>query len=306
MSNTISATPPTCETAGSLVIPAQTGVVFSGGANGDGPGDYTIVASAAPGYTLTAPFSQSISVLPKLSVDSESCITLVVLTDPHESTCDNATTDTQFTSWIFVSGTTHVTYTYKETGTSGPGTVLSDGYNSVAPGLYTVTATADSGYSFAGGSPKSWDFNVLDPSTSLDCNTLPAWDANAVAHDQVCSAGKTVSGYIQVSFITEPGFENRVHYFIGNTELTSAKTNLAPGHYTVTAAVDPAHPDDTINPPSEWSLTIAAASTVCGDLTTLALTGFTGTAGLLFAGSLIFLGGIGVYMRRRYGVKSAE
>ncbi len=59
-----SATPPTCTEAGKLVIPTQTGVVFSGGANGAGPGTYTIVAAAAPGYTLTAPYSKTITVLP--------------------------------------------------------------------------------------------------------------------------------------------------------------------------------------------------------------------------------------------------
>ncbi len=48
-----SASDPTCEADGALVIPEVPNVIFSGGANGDGPGNYNITAAAASGFTLT-------------------------------------------------------------------------------------------------------------------------------------------------------------------------------------------------------------------------------------------------------------
>lgn len=62
-----SATAPTCDAAGSLVVPAQTGIVWSGGSNGDGPGSYTLVATAAEGYTLSGQSVFPVTVLPKKS-----------------------------------------------------------------------------------------------------------------------------------------------------------------------------------------------------------------------------------------------
>ena len=59
-----STTPPTCLAAGTLVIPSQEGITFSGGTNGDGPGTYTIKATANAGYVLTAPYSKTLTVLP--------------------------------------------------------------------------------------------------------------------------------------------------------------------------------------------------------------------------------------------------
>ena len=68
---TIAAVPtsqdPTCSVDGKLVLPAPpTGITWQGGANGDGPGTYTIVAKVAAGYTLNgAQDSWVIQVLPK-------------------------------------------------------------------------------------------------------------------------------------------------------------------------------------------------------------------------------------------------
>ncbi len=58
-----SATDPDCDTDGSLVIPAQTGIEWNY-ANGAGPGTYNLVASAADGYVLSAPYSTTVTVLP--------------------------------------------------------------------------------------------------------------------------------------------------------------------------------------------------------------------------------------------------
>ena len=60
-------TDPTCDVAGTLVVPAQTGIVWTGGANGDGPGTYNLVATPAAGYTLTGETKWTIMVPPMKS-----------------------------------------------------------------------------------------------------------------------------------------------------------------------------------------------------------------------------------------------
>ena len=62
-----SATLATCEAAGTLVLPAQAGVIWSGGTNGAGPGSYDLVATAADGYTLTGQAEWTIVVPPMKS-----------------------------------------------------------------------------------------------------------------------------------------------------------------------------------------------------------------------------------------------
>src|SRR5690606_17678901 len=57
-----SATPATCDVDGTLVLPQQEGIAWTGGTNGAGPGTYTIVATAAEGYVLTAPYSKTVTV----------------------------------------------------------------------------------------------------------------------------------------------------------------------------------------------------------------------------------------------------
>jgi hypothetical protein len=73
-----SATAPTCDADGALVVPNTANITWSGGTNGDGPGTYTLVATPASGYTLNgAQDTWVIQVLPKgtdLSCGPPPCI----------------------------------------------------------------------------------------------------------------------------------------------------------------------------------------------------------------------------------------
>ncbi len=62
-----SATPATCVAAGKLVVPAQTGIIWSGGTDGAGVGTYNLVAKPADGYTLTGKTEWTIVVPPMKS-----------------------------------------------------------------------------------------------------------------------------------------------------------------------------------------------------------------------------------------------
>ncbi|MDQ1553494.1 MAG: hypothetical protein QOK46_572, partial [Microbacteriaceae bacterium] len=125
--------------------------------------------------------------------------------------------------------------------------------------------------------------------------------ASASATNQVCNAGSTTSGFISVVFFADD--PSAVQYFIGDRELTTANTAVAPGTYTVTAV--PRDPNDTIDGTSTWTLTVAAVGTVCGELTTLAFTGVNGNnlGGMLMLGMFLLIGGAGVYTSTRVRIR---
>src|SRR5690606_33330182 len=64
---TPSFTEATCSVAGTLVVPAQDGIVWTGGGNGAGPGTYARVATAVDGYTLTGQTEWTVTVPPMQS-----------------------------------------------------------------------------------------------------------------------------------------------------------------------------------------------------------------------------------------------
>lgn len=64
-----SASAATCDADGKLVLPAQAGIVWSGGTNGAGPGSYDLVAKPAAGYTLSGQTKWTIVVPEKKSGD---------------------------------------------------------------------------------------------------------------------------------------------------------------------------------------------------------------------------------------------
>ena len=113
---------------------------------------------------------------------------------------------------------------------------------------------------------------------------------------QTCSSSGAVSGYITI----DP--TDFLSYFVGTTQLVSARTAFAPGTYVVTVV---APPGDTIDGPSSYTVTITKASTSCGNLdpqslTTLAYTGFdSGSGYLAVAFAFLVLGAALVFTARR-------
>ena len=66
------ATDPTCEAGGALVLPVTEGVSYSSTPAGTGPGTYTVTATAEPGYEINGPTEFEITVLPQRT--EEQCI----------------------------------------------------------------------------------------------------------------------------------------------------------------------------------------------------------------------------------------
>jgi hypothetical protein len=143
---------------------------------------------------------------------------------------------------------------------------------------------------------------------------LPVWHDGAVGTDAVCTAHgmlgtitvthfasevDAVTGIPEVSYTVV----NDVTHRVTNLGTAISTINVAPGHYTVTAAVKPG--DGVVGSQLVFPITIAAAAVVCGD-TSLAFTGGTiGWFGFVLAGGMLFLGIAFLLMRRRQN-RSAE
>jgi hypothetical protein len=179
-------------------------------------------------------------------------------------------------------------------------TELTSATTNEAPGTYTVTAEPRYPNETILGT-NSWTLTVAAAGT--DCGELPtyaAFDASASATNQLCTAGSTTSGFISVVFPADD--PSAVQYFIGDRELTSANTAVAPGTYTVTAVTRDA--TDTILGQSSWTLTVAAVAAACGELTTLAFTGVNGNlGGMLMLAMFLLIAGAGVYTSTRVRIR---
>ncbi|WP_349903867.1 hypothetical protein [Parafrigoribacterium humi] len=210
--------------------------------------------------------------------------------------------------YIATNGTSDITYTIVGT---APNTFINipnaPAKSVVPPGEYRVTVASKSGKQIDGDSGP-WLRTVQPFAGTCEFNQqLPTdadWTANARATSQSCSAGGVASGYISVDFVQEPGFQDRVQYFVGATELTSSRTDMAPGTYTVTAK--PRVAGDGVQP-SSWTVTIGAVdAAICGQLTTLPFTGPADEGGVLILAIGLLAAGtalcVSVQARRRGSV----
>lgn len=162
------------------------------------------------------------------------------------------------------------------------------------PGAYHVTGAAtvdvtaepvDSTWGFAAGATTEWPLVFTTP---LDCiPTLADQPTNATAQDEVCRSGVSGGGSITVGQVGGVDFSKVVDYFIDGAPVTQITTPLAAGTYTVTAKPQG---KDGLDGPSSWVLTIHAATAICGDLTTLALTGTDDRGWIVLAVILLQLG----------------
>jgi hypothetical protein len=159
----------------------------------------------------------------------------------------------------------------------------------VEPGTYTVTITANPGYTYV-GEP---ELELVVEAADCELPVFAVWDANASAVSEQCPPSGTTPtpGYIDVVF--PEGAESAVQYFLGGTELTASRTEVEPGTYTVTAV--PRVPEDSILGDTTWTLTVTSAT--CA-LPTLAATGTDTASGLGIGAGLLMLGGTLTLMRR--------
>ncbi len=229
----------------------------------------------------------------KTEEEIEECLlTFPLDTDPEYSVCGIDDERTEFAIWVRVDFVANVEYRI-----SGPGldNVLftSEFMELTQIGEYIVKAKAINGYTLDPLAEIEWTYNVGDSSQEECIPTLAEpWPANATASNAACVDGRNVSGAITVVFPL--GAEDRVRYFVGETELTSVKTAFAPGKYTVKAV--PGYDGDSIAGQDEWELEVLAAADLC----TLALTGSeSAPVGLSLGAGMLLLGALALYLRRR-------
>lgn len=236
-------------------------------------GTYRVDVSAKPGFVLTGADSWPLS---ELVLPPVHCATITPLA-ASITTALGCKTDG--------------TYTLPQQN----GVTWKVGGISTIPGTYPVTSAStvdvtaepvDSTWGFPAGATTEWPLVFTAP---LDCGipTLADQPTNATAQDETCSAGGASEGSITVGQVGGVDFSKVVDYFIDGVPVTQTTTALAAGTYTVTAKPQGT---DGLDGLSKWVLTISAATAVCGDLKTLALTGVNDMGWIVFAIILLQFG----------------
>lgn len=209
-----SATNPTCTVDGSLVVPSQTGIVWSGGTNGAGPGTYDLVASAAPGYTLSGTTTWTIVV--KAKGVGVNCVEAV---KPTLTVAEcNPTSGALVSAYITIPTTANLAYSMNGGAPFTPGQKVN-----LAAGTHTVNVVATNGYTNTG--PSSFTIEV----SAFDCNKAVKPQVTQAVCD--VASNTLTSGYITIP-TTTPGLEYRITGVNGGAAL-SGNVPLAAGTYTV-------------------------------------------------------------------------
>lgn len=270
---------------GSIMVDLQPGLVYSITGVGNSvaipvvttaitslpAGTYLVSVAAKTGFVLTGADSWplTLTVLPP-----EHCETITPIT-PTVTTQLGCTTDGIYTL------PQQDGVVWKVDGV----TTIPDEYHVTGAATLDVTAEpADSSWGFTVGATTEWPLVFTAP---LDCiPTLADQPTNATAQDEVCGSPGS-GGSITVGQVGGVDFSKVVDYFIDGVPVTQATTHVAAGTYTVTAKPQGT---DGLDGPSSWVLTVHAASAVCGDLTTLALTGVDNRGWIVLAVILLQLG----------------
>jgi hypothetical protein len=156
--------------------------------------------------------------------------------------------------------------------------------------------------------PNTFTIHIGAATGDCQLDTFALFNAGATFAPATCRGSDGTSGTI--TFVTTAG---EVDYTITNlatqvtTDLgtTTSSLKVAAGSYSIAAKV--VHTGDTISEFSAASgtlptITVAAVTTICSTLQTLAFTGVTSPGlGIALAGSMLILGLAGLFVRRRYG-----
>jgi len=235
-------------------------------------GSYRVDVAAQPGYVLTGAASWPLT---EIVLPPEHCETITPIA-ATVTTALGCTTDGVYTlpqqngvAWK-VNGVPTIPGAYHVTGAT----------------TVDVTAEpADATWGFPVDATTEWSLVFTAPQGCLP--TLVDQPTNATAQDAVCGADGSSKGSITVGQVDGVDFSKVVDYFIDGVPVTQTTTPLAAGTYTVTAKPQG---KDGLDGPSSWVLTIHAATAVCGDLTTLALTGVDNMGWIVLAIILLQLG----------------
>jgi hypothetical protein len=250
---------PTCDAHGTLPpLPMTTGVTYMWDRAFDGPGTYTLTATANEGYVFAAGVTTSwmVTVAPQLtgpSCDEGEDVVITVVAGPAAPgapTCDADGTLPPLPM------TTGVTYSWDR---------VFDG-----PGTYTLTAVADEGYVFAPGVTTSWTVAVGAQLTGPYCEEGGSIVITVVAAPVAPGAPTCdMAGTLPSLPMT-----------VGVTYVWD-RTFTGPGTYTLTAMADAGY-EFAPGVTTSWTVTVAAKLT--GEVCTGTLGGTT-TGGTVTTGT---------------------
>lgn len=258
-------------------------------------GSYSLVVTAEPGYFIAGGGTTEtilITVAPAVDCDDLTVIPLDPFASPEEclaGSLEGEKTDGTITivkaehvTWQISNDVDGIKHAVDTSGT-GPNFVFS-----YPAGSYHVWATADPGYFLT--TPTSFALTVHAPTLDCDLPTHAELPTGASWTQQVCTA----TGVVDPTITVEPFVG--VSYFLDGVKMTQTTVTVKPGSYTLTAAAD--DPTNTVTT-SAWPTIVlaAASSSLCGDLTTLALTGETPVGWLVLAIVLLQAGLVLVAIR---------
>jgi len=292
-------------------IPAHLTYVFNGAPVKQGDsfelskGDYQLVVTAEDGYFITGADSEETYTItvgaPATDCDDLTTIPTDPFASPQECVANPVVGGPEVTDGtITIVYAQHVTWEISDdadgirhavTVTPTGNVVGHAGWNRFvyAPGQYHVWATADAGH-FLHATPSSTvpvtevSFANVVKKPTFNCQLPDHADLPAEASwtNQVCSTGGLIDP--TVTIVPSVG----VTYFLDGKALTQTVTTVKPGTYVLTAEAD--DPDNTVSQTWPPLVLTAAASALCGDLTTLALTGETPGGWLIAAVLLLQVG----------------
>ncbi|QEO09091.1 hypothetical protein [Protaetiibacter larvae] len=163
-------------------------------------------------------------------------------------------------------------------------------------GITEATLSVNPSMTVALSYPDATPSCVTDP--PHDPPTLGVFPTNAVLAEQ-CDAGRGVLTLGQVDGVS---FFEDVNYFVDGVAATSSTVLLAPGSHDVTVRTK--LPTDGLDGPSAWRVVVTGGQ-VCGELTTLALTGADGLWVAALAG-LFLAAGVVIVVASRVRTRRAE
>jgi hypothetical protein len=289
----------------------------TGPVTGLAAGTYTVSVVAAPGYLLDPAVKASWPfTIPLAAVD---CIQKTPKVTSIEPTCSASNVEVPGT--ITIPNDSTIAFTINDGHTTAP---IAAGSHQELDGTYTIVGTLTPaaialgdtfGPSTSATSPYTLDATKTIATwkainfTASCLPILPVWHDGATGTDGVCTSSgdlgtitvthlasevDAVTGTPEVSYTVV----NDATHKVTNLGTSISTINVAPGHYTVTAAVKPG--DGVVGSQLVFPITIAAAAALCGDDTSLAFTGGTiAWLGFVLAGGMLFLGLAFLLIRRR-------
>jgi hypothetical protein len=257
-------------------------------------GSYTLVVTADPGYFVAGGGTTEtypITIDPAVDCDDLTIIPLDPFASPEQCVAGSLDGDKK-DGTITIVKAEHVTWQISDdidgikhaVDTSGAGPNFVFDYPA---GSYRVWATADPGYFVT--TPTSFPLTVHEPTADCDLPTFAELPTGASWTQQVC----TTAGVVDPTITIVP-FAG-VSYFLDGVKLTQTTVTVKPGSYALTAAAD--DPTNTVTTASWPTIVLAASTSVCGDLTSLALTGETPAGWLIVALVLLQTGLVLVALR---------